>query len=108
MRHIIAVVALLTSAHLAFAAEPPGIALAERPQLAAGLAAFPRITAPLTPATIKVNAALARADRRALAAAKACTATAGHVVSNSVRHHANGPVHRVRGERRCGLRRCTP
>jgi hypothetical protein len=77
MRHIIAVVALLTSAHLAFAAEPPGIALAERPQLAAGLAAFPRITAPLTPATIKVNAALARADRRALAAAKACTATAG-------------------------------
>ena len=64
MRPIIAVAALLTSVSSAWAAEPSAIALAEGPPVMAGVAAFPRITALMTPATAKIDAALDRIDAR--------------------------------------------
>lgn len=64
--------AMVACGGVAAAASP--VELTAQPDVAPGVAAFPRIAAPSTPAAMSINQALAKADARVLVAAQSCKA----------------------------------
>lgn len=61
------------------------VSLKQPAPIARGVAALPRIATPATPATTKINAALARLDKSWLAFRKQCGADTGRSVNVTMR-----------------------